>query len=80
MQPDGPVGQMEGLCSPETSVDFHRHIRRYIPGDRTLHGNCCKNLKSKIFLEKFSLDAQVVEKVPSLWYLRFMQPLDPTLN
>jgi hypothetical protein len=29
--------QMEGTCSSETSVDFHRTTRRYIPEDRTLH-------------------------------------------
>jgi hypothetical protein len=29
--------QKEATCSSETSVDFQRTIRRYIPEDRTLH-------------------------------------------
>jgi hypothetical protein len=29
--------QMEAVCSSETSVDFQRTTRRYIPEDRTLH-------------------------------------------
>jgi hypothetical protein len=33
-------------CSSETSVDFHRTTRRYIPEDRTLHKHGCENLKS----------------------------------
>jgi hypothetical protein len=37
---------MEATCSIETSVDFQRNIRRYIPGDRTLHKHSCENLKS----------------------------------
>jgi hypothetical protein len=31
--------KMEAICSPETSVDFHRTSLRYIPADRTLHGS-----------------------------------------
>jgi hypothetical protein len=38
------------LCSPlkvpETSVDFQRTTRRYIPEDRTLHNQLCESLKS----------------------------------
>jgi hypothetical protein len=30
----------------ETSVDFQRTTRRYIPEDRTLHNHRCENLKS----------------------------------
>jgi hypothetical protein len=37
---------MGAKFSSETSADFHRTIRRYIPEDRTLHGNRCDNLKS----------------------------------
>jgi hypothetical protein len=33
-------------CSSETSVDFQRNARRYIPEDRSLHKYCCENLKS----------------------------------
>jgi hypothetical protein len=36
------------LCSSETSVDFQRNTRRYIPEDSTLHKHRCENLKSYI--------------------------------
>jgi hypothetical protein len=29
--------KMEAACSSETSVDFHRTRRRYVPEDRALH-------------------------------------------
>jgi hypothetical protein len=32
-------------CSSETSVNFQRTIRRYVPEDRTLHNHRCENLK-----------------------------------
>jgi hypothetical protein len=32
------IENMEAKCSSESSVDFQRTIRRYIPEDRTLHG------------------------------------------
>jgi hypothetical protein len=31
--------KMEATCSSETSVDFRRTTRRYIPEDRTVHTN-----------------------------------------
>jgi hypothetical protein len=33
-------------CYSETSVDFQRTTRRYIPEDSTLHNHCCENLKT----------------------------------
>jgi hypothetical protein len=36
---------LEATCSSETSVDFQRTTRRYIPEDRTLHKPRCKNLR-----------------------------------
>jgi hypothetical protein len=36
----------EEICSSETSVDFQRTTRRYIPEDSTLHNYRCENLKS----------------------------------
>jgi hypothetical protein len=36
----------EAICSSETSVDFQRATRRYIPEDSTLHKHRCENLKS----------------------------------
>jgi hypothetical protein len=34
------------ICCSETSVDFQRTTRRYIPEDGTLHNHRCENLKS----------------------------------
>jgi hypothetical protein len=38
------------LYSSETSVDFQRTTRRYIPEDSTLHNHRCENLKSYIVI------------------------------
>jgi hypothetical protein len=35
----------EVTCSSEALVDFQRTTRDYIPEDRTLHNQRCKNLK-----------------------------------
>jgi hypothetical protein len=37
---------MEAICSSETSVDFQRTKRRYIPEDRILHNHRCEKFKS----------------------------------
>jgi hypothetical protein len=42
--------KMETICSSETSVDFQRVTRRYIPEDKTLHNHRCENLKSYFHL------------------------------
>jgi hypothetical protein len=39
---------MEAKYSSETSVDFHRITRRYIPEHITLHNHSCENIKSYI--------------------------------
>jgi hypothetical protein len=36
---------MEATCTYETTVDFQRTTRPYIPEDRTLHNHRCENLK-----------------------------------
>jgi hypothetical protein len=41
---------MEEIYSTEAFVDFERTVQRYNPGDRSLHNQCCKNLKSYILL------------------------------
>jgi hypothetical protein len=41
--------KMEAMCSSETSVDFQRTTRRYIPEDSTLHNNRCENLTFYLF-------------------------------
>jgi hypothetical protein len=38
--------KMEATCSSETSADFLWAIRRCIPEDKTIHNNCCENIKS----------------------------------
>jgi hypothetical protein len=43
-----PTLKMEAICSSETSVDFQRITRRYIPEDSTFHNHRCENLKSYI--------------------------------
>jgi hypothetical protein len=40
--------KMEVICFSETSVDFQRTARRYIPEYSTLHNHRCENLKSYI--------------------------------
>jgi hypothetical protein len=44
----GVTMNMETICCSETSVDFQRTTRRYIPEDRTVHNHPCENLKSYI--------------------------------
>jgi hypothetical protein len=41
--------KIEATCSSETSVDFERTTRRYIPEDKTLHNHRCENLVSTGF-------------------------------
>jgi hypothetical protein len=38
--------KMEVICSSETSVEFQRTTRRYIPEESTRHNHRCENLKS----------------------------------
>jgi hypothetical protein len=40
------AGRKKSSYSSETSVDFQRTTRRYIPEGRTLHKHRCENLKS----------------------------------
>jgi hypothetical protein len=40
--------KMEAVCSSETSVEFQRTTRRYIPEDRTLNNHRCWNLTSHV--------------------------------
>jgi hypothetical protein len=42
---------MEATYSSETSVDFQRNTRRYIPEDRTLHNYRSENFKSYKFTD-----------------------------
>jgi hypothetical protein len=41
--------KMEATYSSETSVNFQRTTRSFIPEDRTLHNRLCEKLKSYIF-------------------------------
>jgi hypothetical protein len=38
--------KIEVICFSETSVNFQRTTRRYIPEDGTLHNHRCENLTS----------------------------------
>jgi hypothetical protein len=40
-----PTMKMEATYSSETSADFKFTARRYMPGDSTLDGHGCENLK-----------------------------------
>jgi hypothetical protein len=42
---------MEAICSSETSIDFQRTTRCYIPEDITLHNHWCDNLKPNILTD-----------------------------
>jgi hypothetical protein len=44
---------MEAICSTETSVDFQRITRRYIPEDSTRHKHRCENFKSYLKYDNF---------------------------
>jgi hypothetical protein len=35
----------EAMCSSETTVDFQRTTRRYIPEDSAAHSHRCENLR-----------------------------------
>jgi hypothetical protein len=61
--------KMEAISSSETSVDFHRATRRYIPEDIILHDHRCENLK--LFLVARS---QVKRKGVSILCLRAICP------
>jgi hypothetical protein len=39
---------MEAMCFSETSVDFQRTTRQYIPEDSALHNHRCENFRSYI--------------------------------
>jgi hypothetical protein len=43
--------KMEAICSSETSLDFQRITRRYIPDDSSTHNHRCKNLKSYAIIQ-----------------------------
>jgi hypothetical protein len=53
---------METIYSTETSVDFQRATRRYIPEDRTIRNHRCENLKSHI-RKVFSWETDSVDSV-----------------
>jgi hypothetical protein len=52
---------MEAIFSSETSVDFQRTIRRYIPEDGTLHNHRCEKLEVLLH-EVCSLNTDSVTK------------------
>jgi hypothetical protein len=49
--------KIEVTCFSETSVNFQRTTRRYIPEDSTLHNYRCENLKS--YVSKFEFPTAI---------------------
>jgi hypothetical protein len=49
----------------ETSVDFERITRRYIPEDRTLHNHRCENLKSHFRVFNICIRKQLPSRLVS---------------
>jgi hypothetical protein len=64
--------KMEAVCSPETSIDFQRTTRLYIPEDSTLHIHCGDNLKSYMFLRIRQYDALSVCRMDSVCQLEWL--------
>jgi hypothetical protein len=50
------------MCSSETSEDFRRSTRRYIPEDRTLHNHRCENLISYKPISVFTHEATILQR------------------
>jgi hypothetical protein len=48
----------EAICSSETSFDFQRSTRRYIPEDCTVHNHRCENIR---FYNKDMVSTQVTK-------------------
>jgi hypothetical protein len=53
--------KLESICFSETSVDFQRTTRHYIPEDRLLHNYRCANLEAYAF--PWSSDKKLI------WYI-----------
>jgi hypothetical protein len=59
----------QALCSSETSVDFQRTTRRYIPEDSALNNRRCETLKS--YVNKYVKEYVPVQRhsvVASNWF------------
>jgi hypothetical protein len=69
---------MEATCSSETTIEFYRTIRRYIPEARTLRNHRCENLRSYIMQDCLSLRmlVQNVAEAIHIWDL-FWSPARP---
>jgi hypothetical protein len=53
---------MEMICSSETSIDFQKTTRLYVPEYNTLYNNRCQNLKSYNCIDYFEVLSAVVMK------------------
>jgi hypothetical protein len=47
--------KIEAVCFFETYVNFYWTKQHHIPQNSTLHGHCCENLKSSIFILFFAI-------------------------
>jgi hypothetical protein len=53
----------------ETSFDFKRTIRRYIPEDKTLHNNCYKKIQSCTVHNTSHIDIKIISEITEqAWY------------
>jgi hypothetical protein len=61
----------QATCSSETSVDFQRTTRRYIPDNRALHNHRCEKLKSnKNYINQKHLTSitRIAERLLHMYY------------
>jgi hypothetical protein len=71
--------ELEATRSSETSVDFRRTRRRYIPEDRTIHNHRCENLISWFIpsnLQQDNVLAKVKLKSSIFWDVTPCSPLN----
>jgi hypothetical protein len=61
---------MEAIFSSETSVDFERTTRRYIPEVSTLHNHRCENLKSEKWIRLLLVNWEGCERKSSYFVSR----------
>jgi hypothetical protein len=71
---------MEATSSSETSVDFQRTTRRYIPEDGALHNHPCENLKFYIVWGIVNSILIVMVLSESNWYLTKIISVRPLYN
>jgi hypothetical protein len=61
---------MEAICFSETSFDFLRTARHYIPEDRNLYNHCSENRKSyiEVMIYKINYNGLIISKEELITY------------